>query len=361
VELPWLGQARALLCTYLAGQAGAAAAADILTGAVNPAGKLAETWPLSAKDCPAAAQFPGDQATVEYRESVFVGYRYYDTFGKKVRFPFGFGLSYTSFQYESLLLSAAELPENETLLATCKVTNTGQRAGAEIVQLYVADKESTLFRPQKELKAFQKVWLAPGETAELSFKLDRRAFAFYHTALSDWHVESGMFDVLVGGSSANVPLCAAVRVLSANEAVPAPDYRAAAPDYYTGDPAHVPKEQFEAVLGRPLPPSRRDPSAKLTMESCLEDARYTRWGGRMYALILFVFNKLVRGPEASLLRSAALYTPIRNMVAMSAGAFDAKAAEELLKILNDEKGGVRGLAACLPRILKNLGRALGNI
>jgi beta-glucosidase len=188
VEMPWAGNVSAILEGYLGGQAGAGGVADILTGRVNPSGKLAETFPHKLEDNPSHDHFPAGPATVEYRESLYVGYRYYDSVSQEVLFPFGHGLSYTTFEYSQLNLNRDCMPEDGNLTVTFKVKNTGQMAGRETTQLYVRDVESTPFRPQKELKGFAKVELQPGQETTVSMELDRRAFAWYNTSLKDWSV-----------------------------------------------------------------------------------------------------------------------------------------------------------------------------
>ncbi len=254
VELPWAEQVSAILLMYLGGEAVAAASVDLLFGKENPSGKLAESWPLKLEDNPSFEYFPGYALTVEYREGLFVGYRYYDTAKKAVRFPFGFGLSYTSFAYSDLQVSADADPGFGNLDVSCTVTNTGSCAGKEIVQLYVACQDSIIIRPQQELRAFQKVTLEPGESKQIHFKLTKRDFAYYNTELPDWHVESGTYEIRVGGSSRDIRLSQTVRVTSTQPAS-LPDLREKAPAYYDlSNGIQVPDDQFEALLGQPLPP-----------------------------------------------------------------------------------------------------------
>lgn len=212
VAMPWIEQVPAVIEAYLGGQAGGSAVAQVLLGEVNPSGKLAETFPLRWEDHPAHAFFPGGPRTVEYRESVYVGYRYYDSAGKDVLFPFGHGLSYTEFSYENLRLSASHVGEGERLEVTVSVTNTGQRPGKEIVQLYVRDVHSTVFRPEQELKDFAKIALQPGETKDVVFSLDRWAFAYWDAERGDWRVEPGEFELRVGASSRDIRLSKIVSV-----------------------------------------------------------------------------------------------------------------------------------------------------
>jgi len=206
VEMPWVNSVKGILESYLGGQASGGAVADILFGIVNPSGKLAETFPKKLSDNPSYLNFPGEGDRVEYREGIFVGYRYYDKKQMEPLFPFGHGLSYTTFEYSNMWISRREMNDDETVEVRVKVKNTGNVRGKEIVQLYVRDCESTVNRPEKELKGFEKVELEPGEEKIVSFILDKRAFAYYNTELKDWHVESGEFEILVGRSSRDIVL-----------------------------------------------------------------------------------------------------------------------------------------------------------
>lgn len=214
VEMPWIGKVKGLLECYLGGQAQGGAIADVLFGAANPCGKLAETFPIVLNDNPSYLNFPGEGDKVEYREGIFVGYRYYDKKNIKTLFPFGYGLSYTTFEYTDILVDKKEISDKETLKVFVKVKNTGNVIGKEIVQLYVRDKESSVSRPEKELKGFEKLELKPGEEKAISFSLDKRSFAYYSTELCDWHVETGEFEIIIGGSSRDIQLKETVKVNS---------------------------------------------------------------------------------------------------------------------------------------------------
>lgn len=214
IEMPWIDSAKAVIYAYLGGEAVGSAAVDILFGDVNPSGKLAETFPLRLEDNPSYLYYFGEGDRTEYREGIFVGYRYYEKKALPVLFPFGFGLSYTKFQYSGLTLDKTSMKDDELLKVSVKVKNVGERAGKEIVQLYVQDNESSVIRPVKELKGFEKVSLAPGEEKTVEFTLCKRAFAYYNTEISDWCVESGDFTILVGGCSNDTPCTAKVTVES---------------------------------------------------------------------------------------------------------------------------------------------------
>ena len=206
VEMPWLNDVPAVLELYLAGDGAGEAAVDLLYGAVNPSGKLAETFPRKLSDTPAYLSFPGERETSVYTEGVFVGYRYYDTKEADVLFPFGHGLSYTTFEYSDLRLSHSTVREGEDVQVTVTVKNTGAVAGKETVQLYVAPPKGERHRPVRELKGFAKVSLQPGESKEVQFTLDKRSLAYYEPELHDFYAESGTYQICVGASSRDLRL-----------------------------------------------------------------------------------------------------------------------------------------------------------
>ncbi len=216
IEMPWKNKVKAILEGYLGGQAFGGAAADLLFGITNPSGKLAETFPVKVNDNPSFLNFPGQRDKVEYREGLFVGYRYYDKTRKEPLFPFGYGLSYTSFEYTSLQLDKKLMDDSEELKVSVTVKNTGKLAGKEIVQLYVRDIDSSVIRPEKELKGFEKVELLPGEDKVVFFKLDKRAFAYYNTEIGDWAVEGGSFEIQIGKSSRDIVLTELITVKATN-------------------------------------------------------------------------------------------------------------------------------------------------
>lgn len=355
VNIKWLCEVKALLNSGLGGQAGGAAVANILTGAVNPSGKTSETYPLAFEENPTYGNYPGGPVTSEHRESVYIGYRYYDKVGKDVLFPFGYGLSYTTFEYSDISLSADSIKDTDTVTVSFKIKNTGNVDGAEIAQIYVADKESTIFRPVKELRAFKKVFLKAGEEQEVSLELSKRAFAFYNVELGDWMVETGEFDILVGASSRDIKLSAAMTVTSTVDAA-IPDYRETAPAYYTADVEGMKDDQFEAIYGQPLPNSEPDTTKKIDIYCCLNDARHTKWGGKICNLIESIMSKMgsAENGDGKMLAAMATQIPIRNFIAMSMGVFSPEMADGLLMILNDDKSTFVGFN----KIIWRLGGAL---
>ena len=206
IAMPWVDEVSAILETWLGGQAGAGAIADAVFGKVNPSGKLAETFPVRLEDTPAYLNFPGEDGQVIYGERMFVGYRYYDIRNIEPLFPFGHGLSYTEFGYSDLKLSSTNITDNDQLQVSLTVSNTGKVKGKEVIQLYVADTESSVQRPIKELKAFDKIELAPGESKKVSFTLNKRDFSYYSKVYDRWLAESGKFEILIGSSSRDIRL-----------------------------------------------------------------------------------------------------------------------------------------------------------
>ena len=255
VETPWLDNCQALLYAALGGQAGAGAVADALTGKVNPCGKLAETWPLTYADVPSAADFATRRKTVEYREGLYIGYRYFTTAKKAVRFPFGYGMSYTTFAYSDM--AADEQGVSLT------VTNTGSVAGTEIVQLYVAKKNGQIFRPAKELKGFARVTLAPGEKQRITIALDDKAFRFWNVKANRWEIEGGEYELLVGASVEDIRLCEKISVQGTAAVHPYEDADLGC--YYKGNVLSVSDADFEKLLGHPIPNGKTKIDRNLTL------------------------------------------------------------------------------------------------
>ena len=299
VETPWLDNCQALLYAALGGQAGEGAVADALTGKVNPCGKLAETWPLAYADVPSAADFATRRKTVEYREGLYIGYRYFTTAEKAVRFPFGYGMSYTTFAYSDM--AADEQGVSLT------VTNTGSVAGTEIVQLYTAKKNSELFRPAKELKGFARVTLAPGEKQRITIMLDDKAFRFWNVKANRWEIEGGEYELLVGASVEDIRLCEKISVHGTATVHPYEDRNLDC--YYKGNVLHVSDADFEKLLGHPIPNGKTKIDRNLTLGelnharsplgwlvwlvlTILLDASYKR--GKPDLNILFQYNMPLR-------------------------------------------------------------------
>jgi beta-glucosidase len=269
VEIPWRNKVSAILLMNLAGQDCGGAAYDLLFGDYSPCGKLTETFPIALEDTPSYNYF-GTLGNVEYRESVFVGYRYYNTARKEVAYPFGFGLSYSSFEYSSLRLSSQSINDNEDVKVTVTIRNTGNCYAKEIVQLYVAPPKSRIFKPIHELRAFEKVSLEPNEEKDVEFSLSKRDFAYYSTNIKDWHVESGDYTIQIAASSVDIRLEGVLHIQSTTNA-DIPDYRSVAPAYYSLNSAKtlsIPKKQFKAVYGSTI---IEKPARPFTENSTIRD------------------------------------------------------------------------------------------
>jgi len=339
VEMPWVDRVQAILEGYLGGQAGASAIADILYGEINPSGKLAETFPIKLADNPSYHYFPGGPKIVEYRESIYVGYRYYDTAGQEPLFPFGHGLSYTTFEYRDLRLSQSTIAGGEKLNVTLTVKNTGQVAGKEIVQVYVRDIESTQFRPHKELKGFGKISLEPGEEIEVGFELDRRAFAYYNTDLRDWHIESGEFEILVGASSRDIRLSEIVNVESSQSSTGPADRDNLAVYYDLQKDTRVQQAEFETLLGRQVPSNEFMKGEAYTINTPITDMRDSFVGRLLGGYMKRQVNALIKGgdedsPTALLLEAIVREAPLRTMLMTGDGVVSREMLDALLIMIN---------------------------
>lgn len=243
MEMPWQSCCKAILNGYLNGQAGASATLDILTGAVNPSGRLAETYPIAYEHTPSFRYYPSSERTSEYRESIFVGYRYYDTSKVRVQYPFGFGLSYTEFTYSGLKVDDAG--------AELTVSNTGDRDGAEVVQMYVGLPNAIVFRTEKELKGFAKVFLKAGESRKVKIPFDDKTFRYWNVKTESWEVETGTYNVMIGSSVADIRLVGTIERTGSNIGMP---YNPALlPYYYTGLVQKISDEEYETLLGHKIP------------------------------------------------------------------------------------------------------------
>lgn len=325
VAMPWVQRPAAILEAYLGGQASGSGLADVLFGEEEPSGRLAETFPLAVTDVPSDAYFPGHPRQVEYREGIYVGYRYFDTAEAAVRFPFGHGLSYTTFDFGPAHVTPQEV--------AVTVTNTGTRRGAEVVQVYVAASAGTVHRPAQELAGFAKVWLDPGESQKVQVPIDDRTFAVYDVASADWCTEAGDYQVRVGASSRDIRCTAAIQVDARGEPSPS----VAPPGLVArGD------DEFTALLGRPIPtpPSTRP----FTRTSPLGDLQATTTGRMVRRIVLRFIAPGIRqiaagdpAMEALLLRSAQ-EAPLRAIAQFSDGKVSWELLDGLLDVLNARPG-----------------------
>ena len=308
LETPWLAHCRALVYGALGGQAGAGAMVDVLTGKVNPGGKLAETWANAYEETPAKDNFAGAGRTVQYREGLYVGYRYYQTAGVPVAFPFGYGLSYTSYAYSDLKVTADSV--------TLTVTNTGARDGAEIVQVYIAKPGAEIFRPAQELKAFARVPLAAGESRTVTLPLDDKAFRYWNTRTDCWEVEGGRYEVRVGASSADIRLTANVDIRGTN--APDPYAGKVLPHYKSGSVQNVPDAEWEALLGHPIPQDK----VKIDRNMTLGELNHSRspLGWLIWAVLTALLNASFKKGKPDLNVLFQYNMPLRALAKMTSGA-----------------------------------------
>ena len=302
IELPWKNCCRAILHCYLNGEAGASAVLDILTGKTNPSGRLAETYPLRYEDTPAFHNFPGAERIAQYREGLYVGYRYYDTARVRVQYPFGYGLSYTEFEYSDLKIQQDHV--------TFTVTNTGKMDGAEVAQLYVGLPEAEVFRPDKELKGFQKIFLKKGESRQVRIDFDDKTFRYWNVKTGKWEIEKGNYQIMIGASSADIRLTG--HISRKGTEAPLPYNKTELPSYYSGLIQQTEQAEFEKLLGHPVEDRRW--SGELGINDAICQMYYAKSGlarmvyriltrmkqkseeqGKPDLNILFIYNMPFRG------------------------------------------------------------------
>ena len=336
MELPWADKAGAILFLGLAGQAAAGAAVDLLFGDFSPSGRLAESWPIRVEDCPAHGHW-GSRDTAEYRESVFVGYRYYNTAKLPVRYPFGHGLSYSTFAYTDAWV------DEEVMAAGVSVINTGDRPAHEVVQVYIAPPAGHVFRPGQELRHFEKIYLEPGEGRKLVFPLMKRDFQFWNTRAHEWDTEGGEYTVQFGSSSRDIR--AEVTLTLDRPAPEIENYMTNTPAYYAparGEKLSVPRWQFELLLGYPMP---RQDGEEITLNTTLRDVQDIRLGRN----VLRAARK-VMGGESAMVDAMLEQTPLR---AFCMGGLSLSAAEKLADMLNHARAGETYTPAGLLQRAKN--------
>ena len=324
VEMPWLPKVKALIHGYLCGQAGASSVLKAVMGEVNPSGKLAETYPVKYEDVSSAPYFPAKERTAEYRESVFVGYRYFETAHVPVLFPFGFGLSYTTFEYSDLTVTDKE--------AAFTLKNTGKMDGAEVAQLYVSKTDGEVFRPAKELKGFQKVFLKAGESKKVTIPLDDKAFRYFNVNTNQFEVEGGEWNILIGASAADIKLSGKVSVKGTE--AKSPYDKAKFAKYFSGDIKNISDEEFEALLGRPIPDGHW--SGTLDMNDAICQLYYAKSGLArfVYKIMTNMLNKSIEKGEPDLNITFIYNMPFRGIAKMAGGMCTMEMAEGILTVCN---------------------------
>lgn len=341
VEMPWHTSLKALLHGYIYGQAGAGAMLDIITGKVNPSGRLNETYPVRYEDTPAFKYFPSEERNSEYREALYVGYRYYDTAKVRVLYPFGFGLSYTEFQYRDLTVN----PEG----AEFTLTNTGNRDGAEVAQLYIGMKDGKVFRPAKELKGFQKVFLKAGESRRVHIPFDDKTFRYWNVRTDQWETEGGTYTIMIGASCLDIRLRTETEIEGTTDTYPY--YTNRMPSYYSGLIGQVEDQEFQELLGYPIPSGKwngdltvndaicqmyyaKSPAARFVYKKLTQMKKKSEDAGKPDLNILFIYNM-----------------PFRAIAKMTGGMVSMEMVEGIVTMVNGHL--FRGLGHTIAGFFRN--------
>lgn len=284
ILMPWKDKVKAIITGYISGESGGKAIVNCLLGKVNPSGKLAETYPLKLEDTPCFENYPGTELTVEYKESIYVGYKYYEKVQKEVLFPFGFGLSYTNFEYKNLKVEN----KNEKIIISFRIKNTGKVKGKEIAQIYISEENSKIFKPEKELREFAKIELKPEEEKEIRIELEKSSFEYYNPETKKWSIEEGKYKIKIGKSSKEIVLEETITISSEDENI-----KKTYPNkYYTGKVQEVADEEFEILLGRKIP-TRHLKLEDITAENTLEQLKETKVGKIIYENQIHKMNRLL--------------------------------------------------------------------
>ncbi|MFC4320057.1 beta-glucosidase [Litchfieldia salsa] len=329
VEMPWINKVKGLIHGYLSGQAGAKAILRVLTGEVNPSGKLAETYPIRYEDTPAYHQFPGKEVSVEYREGIFIGYRYYDTANVNVLFPFGYGLSYTSFEYSNM--------EVDKDGVSFQITNTGDMAGNEVAQLYVGCESTDIFRPSKELKGFVKVALNAGETKRVTISFDDKTFRYFNVKTNNWEIEEAEYKLMIGASSADIKLDDTLFVEGTG--APLPYEKDQLSSYYSGKVNTVDQDEFERLLERKVPVATWDRSQPLGYNDTIAQCEYAKgvFARFAYKVIVFAYwflRKIGKRSTANIIMMSIYHMPFRGVARMTGGVINMPMLDGILMMVN---------------------------
>ncbi len=325
VELPFADDIAAIIHGSLSGQGVGKALANLITGKSTPSGKLAVSHPYAYSDTPTAAYFPGKERTAEHREGLYVGYRYYETAEVAVRYPFGYGLSYTTFSYSDIVVTTSQV--------TFSVTNTGDMQGAEVAQVYIRPPESNIFRPVRELKGFIKVTLQPGETKRVTVAFDEHSFAHYNEVAKGWKVAPGEYTIEVGGSVRDIQLRSVIK--SEGEEVQSKYDEATLWEYFSAQVRNVSDEAFSQLLGRPLPPSLWDRKFPLTYDDTIAQLQYGHLKGRLFYGALKGIRKvlfMLKRPNDANTLVFILNLPFSKITHFAGGKVTPKAIKKFFKL-----------------------------
>ncbi len=324
IEMPWHECCKSLLHGYLGGEAGPSAMLRVITGEVNPSGRLSETYPLRYEDTPAYRYFPGAERCSQYREGIYVGYRYYDTVKVKVQYPFGYGLSYTTFSYKDL-----EVLENEVRFT---LTNTGRVDGKEVVQLYVGGPKGRIFRPEKELKGFKKVFLKAGECKAITIPFDDKTFRYWNSMTNRFEVEGGVYSIFIGANVADIRLLQTVTREGTTKDWP---YKAETlKSYYTGRISQLSEKEFETLLGHPVPEGKW--SGDLSLNDALSQMYYAKspLARLVWRILTGLKNKSEEKGKPDLNLLFIYNMPFRGIAKMTGGAVSMDMAEGMVLAVN---------------------------
>ena len=333
VEMPFIGDVDAILHCYLNGQGGALATLNILSGKVNPSGKLSETLPVKYEDVASSDNFPSHKRTIEYREAYGVGYRYFEKAEVKPAFPFGFGLSYTTFEYKNLKVDEKGV--------SFEITNTGKVDGKEISQLYVGLQGSGIIRPVKELKGFDKVFLKARENKKVSIPFDDKTFRYFNVKTNKWEIEKGTYDIYVGASSNDIRLTATIFQKGTEAELPY-DIKAL-PNYALGNLRNLPDQEFELLLGHPIPsgelPFYKKNRMVVDYNTTMRELRYSkRWVGRLVGKAIPWFTRVLikfgNRELANTLIMGVVHQPMRGMSRFSNGGLRMSQLDGLIMMFN---------------------------
>jgi beta-glucosidase len=336
ITMPWLPSVGAVLQTYLSGQAGSEAIIDILLGRINPSGKLAESYPKVIEDTPCYTTFAQPGRNACYKESIFVGYRYYDTFNVEVLFPFGYGLSYTSFAYENITIEG-DFPD---LNVTFDIRNTGSVAGSEIAQLYIHHKHPTIFKANRELKGFDKVYLEPSQSKKVTISLDARSFSYFNTDINDWVIENGKYEIQIGASLMDIRLKHSISYDKNTTEIPVNCKKEFIEDYYhRHHPISIKDGTFTQLTGIPIPFAFKRKDEPYTINSTLTELSEV-WIGRVFANIAKKQSASVMPSSKNdekimkMVERGVMESPLRSLISLSNGALPLKVIQWILKLAN---------------------------
>lgn len=346
VEMPWLNQCKALVHGYLTGQAGAKAVLRVLMGEVNPSGKLSESYPIKYEDCSSAPYFPAKERSVEYREGLYVGYRYYNTASVPVLFPFGFGMSYTTFEYSDIRLDGKKV--------VFTLTNTGDRDGAEVAQLYIHAENPSIYRPNRELKGFAKVWLKAGESREVTIDLDDKAFRYWNTHTNRFERDGGVYEIQIGASVEDIRLKVRAQIKGSN--APASEDSEKLPSYRTGDIKNISDQEFEALLGHPIPDGKW--SGTIQANDAIAQLYYAKSlkARLVWKIMTGRLNKSIEKGQPDLNTTFIYNMPIRAIGKMAGGMCSQRMCEGILDIVNGHAiGFFKGLGKIIGGYFKQRG------